>query len=251
MTYDGLIPHGEPPIWFTFSSLQKLGIPHATTTRHFLAVSSPAEAKPPFTAAATALLRPARLDLTRVSYARQVHGASVAQAPGGGGYAGEVDVLVTREPGLPLAIFTADCLAITLYDPDARVLSLAHAGWRGTVRGAAQVAVAALEEAGGRAGSVVATIAPSIGPCCYEVDEPVIGDLSAAYPETWERWMTPAGPGRWMLDLWAANEDLLVAKGVARSRIENPRFCTACHPELLFSYRKRARGRLVTVAAIP
>jgi copper oxidase (laccase) domain-containing protein len=54
-----------------------------------------------------------------------------------------------------------------------------------------------------------------------------------------------------MLDLWSANEDLLVEAGVGRARIDNPRVCTACHPELLYSYRKGNRGRLVTVAALP
>jgi copper oxidase (laccase) domain-containing protein len=54
-----------------------------------------------------------------------------------------------------------------------------------------------------------------------------------------------------MLDLWAANEDLLVAAGLARSAIENPRLCTGCQPELFYSYRKGHRGRLVTVAALP
>jgi copper oxidase (laccase) domain-containing protein len=54
-----------------------------------------------------------------------------------------------------------------------------------------------------------------------------------------------------MLDLWTANEALLVDAGVAGDRIESARLCTACHPELLYSYRKGNRGRLVTVAALP
>jgi copper oxidase (laccase) domain-containing protein len=54
-----------------------------------------------------------------------------------------------------------------------------------------------------------------------------------------------------MLDLWAANEALLAEAGVAPAQIENPRLCTACHPDLLYSYRKGNRGRLVTIAALP
>jgi copper oxidase (laccase) domain-containing protein len=54
-----------------------------------------------------------------------------------------------------------------------------------------------------------------------------------------------------MLDLWAANETLLREAGVAPGSIDNPRLCTACHPELLYSYRKGNRGRLATLAAIP
>jgi copper oxidase (laccase) domain-containing protein len=111
--------------------------------------------------------------------------------------------------------------------------------------------VAALVAAGGRADRLWVTVSPSIGPCCYEVDAPVIAEFAAAYPEQWERWVTAGRPGHWMLDLWSAVQDLLEATGVQRERIENPRVCTACHPELLYSYRKGNRGRLVTLAGLP
>jgi copper oxidase (laccase) domain-containing protein len=117
------------------------------------------------------------------------------------------------------------------------------------VGGAAQAAVATLQGLGAGAERLHGAIAPSIGPCCYEVDEPVVAEFSRAYPSAWERWARPVRPGHWMLDLWQANEDLLAGAGVGR--IENPRLCTACHPEVLFSYRKRDRGRLVTIAALP
>jgi hypothetical protein len=197
------------------------------------------------------MLADAGLDLGRVSYARQVHGAEAGRAPEGGGFAGLVDILTTTERGVPLAIFTADCLAIVLYDPVARVLGLAHVGWRGTVRGAAQAAVRSVCEQGGLASRLRIAIAPSIGPCCYEVDEPVTAEFARAFGGRWTAWGAPARNGHVMLDLWAANEALLREAGVAPASIDNPRLCTACHPELLYSYRKGNRGRLVTLAALP
>lgn len=250
-----LIPHGQPPAYFTFASLSRLGVPHATTTRHcpgvlsFAEPISPASPAPPFRADAAATLARAGLDLARVAYAKQVHGAAVARAPAGGGFAGTVDGLVTAARGVPLAIFTADCLAIVLYDPAVPALGAVHVGWRGTVQGAAQAAVGALEALGARASRLSAAIAPSIGPCCYEVDEPVIGPLSAAH-DGWEAWARPAGRGRWMLDLWAANTALLERAGLDPARVENPRLCTACRPELFYSYRRGDRGRLATLAAL-
>jgi hypothetical protein len=113
------------------------------------------------------------------------------------------------------------------------------------------IAVAALRELGARPERLRVTIAPSIGPCCYEVDEPVMRALSAALPDRWERWITPVRAGHVMLDLWKANEDLLARAGVDPERIEHPRICTACHRDVLYSYRKGDRGRLVTVAALP
>jgi len=249
-----LIPHGQPPAYFTFAALSRLGVPHATTTRHcpgvlsFAEPISPANPSPPFRADAVTALARAGLDLARVAYAKQVHGAAVARVTGGG-FAGIADGLVTTARGVPLAIFTADCLAIVLYDPAVPALGAVHVGWRGTVQGAAQAAVVALEALGARAGRLHAAIAPSIGPCCYEVDEPVIGPLSAAY-DGWQAWARPVGRDRFMLDLWAANETLLARAGLDPARIENPRRCTAC-TEDLYSYRKGNRGRLATVAALP
>jgi hypothetical protein len=246
-----LTPHGEPPSYFTFPALAAAGLPHASTTRHFPGVTSPSQPTSPFTAEAREALARAGLDLGRVAHARQVHGADVARVEGGG-VAGAVDVLVTTARAVPLAIFTADCLAITLWDPDAGALSMSHVGWRGTVARAQQAAVKALGELGARPARLRVAIAPAIGPCCYEVDEPVIGDFTRAFgAERFARWTRPSRPGHVMLDLWAANEDLLEEAGIDPARIENPRLCTSCHPELLYSYRKGNRGRLVTVAALP
>jgi hypothetical protein len=97
----------------------------------------------------------------------------------------------------------------------------------------------------------VAAIFPSIGPCCYEVDSPVIEPLSAAFPARWEAWAQPAGPGKWRLDLWVANEAQLREAGIPADRIFNPRLCTACRRDLFFSYRKEGSGgRLVTLAGL-
>jgi YfiH family protein len=241
--------HGEPPVYFTFESLARAGLAHVTTTRHCPGVTSPSERTGPFNADARETLAAAGLDLGRVAYARQVHGADVAQATGG--FVGDADVLVTSERGVPVAIFTADCLAITAWDAEAGALSVAHVGWRGTVKGAQQAAVTALRSLRAEPARLRVAIAPAIGPCCYEVDEPVIGEFTRAFgAERFARWSRPSRPGHVMLDLWTANEDLLMDAGVERARIDNPRLCTACHPELLYSYRKGNRGRLVTVAAL-
>lgn len=244
--------HGEPVTHYTFSSLRDVRVPHLTTTRHCPGVTPSHLVSGPFNDGATDILASAGIDYARLAWARQVHGNTVGRVGANGGkFAEGVDVLVTDKPGVGLTIFTADCLALTLVDQEAGALVVAHAGWRGTAHDVPGVAVNAIREVGGRAERVRATIAPSIGPCCYEVDEPVTRALSAAFPELWQRWVTPARPEHVMLDLWAANEDLLARAGVDPSRIENARMCTACHRDVLYSYRKGDRGRLVTVAALP
>jgi purine-nucleoside/S-methyl-5'-thioadenosine phosphorylase / adenosine deaminase len=245
-----LIPHGEPPAYFTFPGLTAAGLAHATTTRHCPGVASPPAPMAPLETGAAPVLARAGLDLGRMVWAKQIHGAAVVEATAAGGFAGVGDAIITRARAVPLAIFTADCLAITLWDPEAPTLGVVHAGWRGTAAGVVTAAVAALERLGGRPERLRAAIAPSIGPCCYEVDTPVVDAFVHAYAERCHQWFTPTRPRHFRLDLWTANESLLVEAGVNPAHVESPRVCTACHPDLLFSYRKRDRGRLVTLAAL-
>src|SRR5256885_11430030 len=104
----GLRGHGEPTAYFTVGSLEGLGLPHALTTRHCPGVTSFAEPispeapRAPFRAEAAAVLGGAGLEMGRVTYARQGHGAPAARAPIGGGFAGSVGIFVTgARPGAP------------------------------------------------------------------------------------------------------------------------------------------------------
>lgn len=245
--------HGDPPTHLTFSALEELDLSHAVTTRHCPGITPSSDLASPFGPPSYALFAPLGLDLSRTVYLSQVHGSDAVRVDGrGDGLAGAGDILVTRRPGLPLSVFTADCLGIILFDPGSRLLAVAHVGWRGTVKGAAGSAVAALAREGARPDEIIVAIAPSIGPCCYEVGPSVIEALRSARTAEWELWVTARGGEKWTLDLWRANESQLMAAGVPPERIVNPRLCTACHLSLFFSYRKeRSRGRLVTVASLP
>lgn len=241
---------GGPP-FLTSPLLETAGVPHLFTTRHFPRLERAANGGSPFGPEARALLGARGLLQEPPAFARQVHGAEVAEARAGGSV-GRADALISDRPGLPLAVFTADCLPIVLFDPTGSRLALVHAGWRGTAQSVAWVAADALTRAGAPRGRLLAAIGPSIGPCCYEVDLPVIQRLESAFPGAWPAWVTPAGPGKWMLDLWKANAEQLRSAGVDPSRIDNPRLCTACRLDLFFSYRREGKGgSLATVAAVP
>ncbi len=244
-------PDRAPPRYLTSPLLTRAGLPHVFTTRHFPGVTSPRDPGSPFDTGARPLLAELEVATEPVAFLKQVHGADVIAAERDG-LAGRGDVLTTGRPGLPLAIFTADCLPIVLYDAVKGRLAMAHSGWRGTARAAAAAAAGALVATGGDPATFVGAIGPSIGPCCYEVDRPVIERLEAGFPDRWRGWVREAGPGKWMLDLWRANEEQLEAAGLDPARIDNPHLCTACRDDLFFSYRRgRGRGRLVAVAALP
>jgi YfiH family protein len=245
-----------PPPYLTSPLLEGEGLAHLFTTRHFPGHRAPENPAAPFaTPEAAALAARAGLDGIAAAFLKQVHGADVVRVAEGG-FAGMGDALMSEQPALPLAVFTADCLPVVLFDRRSARLAIAHAGWRGTVRSIVPAAVAAMVAAGSRAADLVAAVGPSIGPCCYEVDRPVIDAFAATFPDAWASWVTPKGKDaggeeRWMLDLWKANEAQLVGAGVPASGVDNPRLCTSCRLDLFFSYRRGARGRLVTAAAIP
>jgi purine-nucleoside/S-methyl-5'-thioadenosine phosphorylase / adenosine deaminase len=168
-----------------------------------------------------------------LSWARQIHSATVLAARPGA--SGDGDALTTATLRLALAIATADCVPVALYDPEGGSLAAVHAGWRGIVAGVATSAAAALD-----APRLVAWIGPAIGPCCYEVGDEVADAVADASDSTVVR----RDPGsRPFLDLQRAVALQLRAAGVAE--VQAVEVCTRCHPELLWSYRRdrQAAGR--------
>jgi len=135
-----------------------------------------------------------------------VHGAEVARVDKPVESVDDVDALVTDRPGIVLFATYADCYPIVLWDPEAHVAGLVHAGWRGTQAGVSTAAVNFMrDEYGCR--HVRAGIGPGICGRCYEVGPEVAGKFDA-------RFVNPAGHGKWLLDLAAANAAQLEAAGV-------------------------------------
>jgi YfiH family protein len=196
------------------------------------------------------------LPLERAVIAGLVHGDRIAavsgeEPPGRDGvrWVPECDGLITDRPGLALVVTAADCVPVYLYDPVRRAVGAVHAGWRGTVARIAGKAVRAMAEAYGcRPADIHAAIGPSIGPCCFEVDEPVAGPVREAFGDGAGRLLLPGrAPGKWMLDLWAANRLDLEEAGVRQVAVAGA--CTACGVDRLFSHR-RERGQAGRGAAV-
>ena len=151
-----------------------------------------------------------------------------------GGFVPATDALLTDEPGVPLMLCFADCVPIILYDPVHRAVGLVHAGWRGTLAGAAASAVAQMVTTYSSAPSDLhAAIGPAIGPCCYEVGPEVVEQVRAVLPAA--SVLSNGHKGHAYLDLWEANRRQLADAGV--SQVEVAELCTACHRDEFFSHR--------------
>jgi YfiH family protein len=167
---------------------------------------------------------------------RQVHGARVVRAERAGPPAEEADAVVSAARGVAACVSVADCVPVLLADPESGAVAAIHAGWRGTLAGAAAEGVAALASgAGASPERLLAAVGPSIGPCCYEVSD----DLAARFLAALGVAAVVEG-ARPRLDLWSANARLLAGAGLRPERIEVMGRCTACERDLFFSHRRDA-----------
>jgi YfiH family protein len=167
---------------------------------------------------------------------RQVHGKTLVRAPTG--EATEADAIWSSTAEHAVAVRTADCVPVLVCDPAGRAVLAIHAGWRGTGAAIAHAAVLEFGRLVGREpGELSTAIGPHIGPCCYEVDEPVRSAIAEPVFAAADR------PGHYMLDLFAANRAQLLRAGVRADRIERVGGCTFCDPAGLPSYRRDGRGR--------
>lgn len=192
---------------------------------------------------------------------RQVHGARVRvlaagtvpedaarQLPDG-------DALASNQPGLVLAVQTADCVPILMADAVTGSVAAVHAGWRGTCAGVVASAVGRMAAVfGTTAAHLVVAIGPSIGPADYEVGASLVGEfLGAGHAQTAvDRWFLRSGAAL-RLDLWTANRDQLTAAGVRPDRVFTCGLSTVRHPVVLDSYRRDGAhaGRMAALIRVP
>jgi polyphenol oxidase len=186
------------------------------------------------------------------------------------------DGLITATPGILLSIQTADCLPLILVDTKQRVVGVFHAGWRGTLQRIAQKGVGEMQRLfATQPENIKAAIGPGIHGCCYavgpEVHEQFESQFAYAadlfrevkesdlvrekYPLLFLSARAPGHselPRKIFLNLVEANRRQLIDAGVPAKNITASKLCTACHPDLLFSYRaeKGVTGRMMGVAGI-
>lgn len=180
------------------------------------------------------------------------------------------DASITNTPGLLLGIQTADCVPVLLVDAKNRAVGAVHAGWRGTLHRIVEKTIGRMAmQFGTRPQDLFAAIGPAIGACCYEVGTEVAAAFQAQFADASEwfdelrtgdepnplQWLNQFPPGHQpppknvRLNLPQANSSQLLAAGVAANNITVSDLCTACRPDLLFSYRKEgsATGRMMSL----
>ena len=185
----------------------------------------------------------AALGLDALVFAKQVHGNTVIRldnAPADG-VAGEGDAMMTNVPGVGLAVQTADCVPLLIFDPENRAIAVVHSGWRGTVQEIAKATLMAMHDAyGTRAEKVRAAIGPSISQANYRVGPEVLEQFDTLFGDTVGLIGPRDAEGGGHLDNAGAVRRQLIEAGVSPDVIWMSDTCTFAD-ETFFSCR-RAKG---------
>lgn len=163
---------------------------------------------------------------------RQTHSVNVAWVDTAGEVA-NTDAVITSVPGLCVAVKTADCIPVLLYDERQHLVAAIHAGWRGTV---GRIVEHTLEAMKSRGEDVHAVIGPGISLQAFEVgDEVYEAFFQASFPM--ER--IAKRLEKWHLDLWLANRWILEEWGV--TDIQTAGTCTFTSPDYYSARRDTIR----------
>lgn len=170
-----------------------------------------------------------KLQSDQIAYQKQIHSNTVkiVNSPG---LHGEGDALITNKKGIGLAVSSADCAPVFIYDKEKKVIAGIHSGWKGTSQKIVEETLIALQENFNcNSQNLIVYIGPSISQKNYEVGKEFenIFDIKYLLPQN----------GTFKLDVKQANYDMLINFGIPESQIEVSNLCSF-QEEYLHSYRR-------------
>ncbi len=186
------------------------------------------------------------------------------------------DGMITRVPGLLLAIKAADCIPVLIADKKRRAVGAFHAGWRGTAARIVEKGVGEMRlHFGCDPGDLVAAIGPGIHRCCYTVSDDLVHEFECQFgywQELFEEvydfeslhnkypmlFLNQRAPGhgstatKIQLDLVEANRRQLLIAGLLPGSISAAEGCTSCETKTFFSHRAELgrTGRMMAAIGI-
>ena len=167
----------------------------------------------------------------------QVHGARVERVSSSNRWreCDSCDALWTDVSHAALGIKVADCLPVTMVDPNSAVIANAHSGWRGAVQRITAETVDVLTRSSAfDTRSAHAYLGPSIRRCCFEVGEEVAAQFDSRYVDR--------SRPKPHVDLVAFTTDILRERSFADERISDSGLCTRCDGSLFHSFRRDGKG---------
>ncbi len=185
----------------------------------------------------------AGITIERAAWTKQVHGTKILDVSKDflkHEELLEADGLLTSDIHLPIAVRTADCLSVFIFDPRKKTIGLVHAGWRGSLEGILRRAIERMTQAGdSKAEDFKIAFGPSIRSCCYQVGK----EFHGYFPKEVQR-----KENGYYLDLVLVNRNQLRPFGVKDKNIFDCNICTCCDSRF-FSYRREGEkaGRMLSL----
>lgn len=144
------------------------------------------------------------------------------------------DGMITNLVNINLVIYTADCMPISFYDPVKKIIGVVHSGWKGTIQDISKnILTLMISKYGCTITDIFVSVGPSIGPCCYEVQNPEqIQLFQKKYGNILE------SDNKKYVDLWDSIEQDILVLWIPRKNFENRKICTSCHHHTYASHRK-------------
>lgn len=198
-------------------------------------------------------LASAGIDYRDLICAQQTHGKNVAYVTGENKGRGALDYsssfadtdgFVTDDRGVPVAVLSADCLPVFIYDFVRPAVAVLHAGWKSTEKNICAEGVRMMQERfSSRAKDLLVGFGPAIRSCCFEVERGFKSNFPFGLIER---------SGRVFMDIVLINRRQLIDCGVKEENIADSGICTYSDNENFFSFRKEAQacGRLVSVVML-
>jgi YfiH family protein len=170
------------------------------------------------------------LNENTLSYQKQVHEDNIREV-NNHGFCGESDALITTSTNLGLAISSADCPAIFIYDPVNKIAAAVHSGWRGTAKHILRNTIIKLKnEFKSNPSDLIIYLGPSISQINYEVGEDVAQNFDEEF--------ILKKKGKYYLDIKKANKKMMLDEGVLKSNIQISKLCSYEYESILHSYRR-------------
>lgn len=188
------------------------------------------------------------VDALNVIFPKQIHSSSISFISNlNENIIGEADGLITNKKKLFLGIVTADCLPICFWDKKRGLVGIVHAGYKGILKGIVSKMISEFEELGSNIKDIKIGVGPSIGWCCYDVDNQRIEMFKKKFNK---HLVYKKVKDKSFLNLQKTVANTLLDKGIRKENLEVSDICTKCDLKTFFSYRgdrKETFGQFATI----
>lgn len=188
------------------------------------------------------------INFKNIIFPKQIHGSDIRFINNlNKNMIDSVDGLITDKKRLFLGVLTADCLPICFWDSKKSLIGIAHAGYKGILKGIIAKTIGEFKKLGSNVINIKVGVGPSIGVCCYNVNYARIALFNSklnGFVRFEKR------DNKYFLDLKTTAANILFGRGILKKNTEILPICTKCNLKTFFSLRgdtNKTFGEFVTL----